>query len=96
MASKSLVFNANSLTRVRMPHTNMWTSCREIVTAVFSPENKVKTKWKHCCHFSQWLLKTYVSQVLSWRHWAKFCVSHGGFGAMAPAPLVLPPRLERR
>jgi len=29
-----------------------------------------------------------VSQVLSWRHWAKFCVSHGGFGAMAPAPLT--------
>jgi len=27
------------------------------------------------------------SQVLSWRHRAKFCVSHGGFGAMSPAPL---------
>jgi len=25
---------------------------------------------------------------ISWRHWAKFCVSHGGFGAMAPAPLT--------
>jgi len=24
----------------------------------------------------------------SWRHWSKFCVSHGGFGAMAPAPLL--------
>jgi len=30
-----------------------------------------------------------VSQDLSWRHWAKFCVSHGGFGAMAPAPLTV-------
>ena len=33
--------------------------------------------WKHSCHFNQWLLKTYVSQVLSWRHWPKFCVSRG-------------------
>jgi len=32
--------------------------------------------------------ETCVSRVLSWHHWAKFCVSHGGFGAMAPAPLV--------
>jgi len=34
---------------------------------------------------SRSLMKTCVSQVLSWRHWAKFCVNHGGFGAMAPA-----------
>ena len=28
-----------------------------------------------------------MSQVLSLRYWAKFFVSHGGFGAMAPAAL---------
>jgi len=38
----------------------MWTSRREIVyCSVFT--------WKHCCHFNQWLMKTCVSQVLSWR-----------------------------
>jgi len=61
----------------------MFTSRRKIVTAVFSLENTAVIS------INQWLLKTYVSQVLSWRHWSKFCVSLGGFGAMAPAPLKI-------
>jgi len=40
----------------------MWTSRREIVTAVFSLENTAVIS------INQLLLKTCVSQDLSWRH----------------------------
>jgi len=58
---------------------NMWTSRREIVTAVFSLENtaviSINDFWKLL-----WA-KSYLGAI------GRNFVSHGGFGAMAPAPL---------